>query len=201
MDELELTRAEQINAEHHACEAATRVAIKHALRCGAMLDAQKAELPHGEWLPWLAEHFDGSDRTAQVYMRLHHHRAELPEIVDAQTSTHLSIDGALKALASGAAREPGGADEDGFDLDEARRQFRHHARLHRESYADMERECVQALIQVDASMEIYEGERDEYGPEKRARAEEERAEMEELERYVRAEMDAARHLFGPSPLT
>jgi Protein of unknown function (DUF3102) len=98
--ELELTPVEQINAEHHACEAAVRSALKHAVRCGALLEEQKAAVNHGDWQGWLQENFTGSVRTAQVYMRLSRNREAVEEAAKAQTSAHLSIDGALKALSA-----------------------------------------------------------------------------------------------------
>jgi hypothetical protein len=97
--ELELTPVEQINAEHHACEAAVRSALKHAVRCGALLEEQKATVNHGGWQRWLEENFTGSVRTAQVYMRLSRNR-EAVEAAQAQRTAHLSIDGALKALSA-----------------------------------------------------------------------------------------------------
>jgi hypothetical protein len=35
-----------------------------------MLLEAKAQLKHGEWLPWLSENFDLTRRTASTYMRL-----------------------------------------------------------------------------------------------------------------------------------
>ena len=102
--ELELTVVERINAEHYACERAARTALKHAIRCGELLEEQKAKIPHGEWGAWLRENFDGANRSAQVYMRLSRNREAVEEAAKAQTSAHLSIDGALRVLAS--PREP-----------------------------------------------------------------------------------------------
>ena len=63
--------AASINAEHDAAEHAARSAVDHARRAGALLIDAKAQLPHGSWLPWLAEHCPTiSERTAQVYMQL-----------------------------------------------------------------------------------------------------------------------------------
>jgi 16S rRNA G966 N2-methylase RsmD len=44
--------------------------VEHAIRAGDALVAVKAQLKHGEWLPWLDANFDGSERTARVYMQL-----------------------------------------------------------------------------------------------------------------------------------
>lgn len=46
-------------------------AIAKAIECGGLLLRQKASLPHGAWLPWLAAHCPQiSARTARRYMRL-----------------------------------------------------------------------------------------------------------------------------------
>jgi hypothetical protein len=53
-------------ARDHAAEA-----VAAAVECGDLLVRQKASLPHGAWLPWLAEHCPGiSAETARRYMRL-----------------------------------------------------------------------------------------------------------------------------------
>ena len=39
-------------------------------RAGLLLREAKAQLKHGDWLPWLQEHFALSPRTASGYMRL-----------------------------------------------------------------------------------------------------------------------------------
>jgi flagellar biosynthesis GTPase FlhF len=127
--ELELTPIEQINAEHHACEAAVHSALKHAVRCGALLEEQKATVNHGGWLTWLEENFDGSVRTAQVYMRLARSREAVEEAANAQRSAHLSIDGALRAL--DAPKEPT-APEDSVPLENHKRKASHHAEELRE---------------------------------------------------------------------
>ena len=43
---------------------------KAVLGIGQRLIEAKETLPHGEWLPWLSEQVDFSERTAQYYMRL-----------------------------------------------------------------------------------------------------------------------------------
>jgi hypothetical protein len=65
-----LQRAERINEEHHAGNAAALNAIEHYYRAGVLLNEQKAETPHGQWLTWLEANFEGDPRTAQRYMRL-----------------------------------------------------------------------------------------------------------------------------------
>jgi Protein of unknown function (DUF3102) len=62
--------ANRANTEHHAYEATQSAAIAHAIACGTALLEAKAMLPHGEWLPWLADNVDFGERTAQHYMRI-----------------------------------------------------------------------------------------------------------------------------------
>jgi len=67
-----------INAAFAAARAAAGSATEHAARavaaaveCGDLLVRQKASLPHGGWLPWLAAHCPQiSAETARRYMRL-----------------------------------------------------------------------------------------------------------------------------------
>jgi len=40
------------------------------MAAGDLLTQAKAQVPHGQWLPWLAEHCAIAERTAQAYMRV-----------------------------------------------------------------------------------------------------------------------------------
>jgi hypothetical protein len=64
------TIASQANREHQLATDAACDALEHAMRCGELLSQAKAELGHGNFLPWLKANFAGSERTAQSYMRL-----------------------------------------------------------------------------------------------------------------------------------
>jgi len=64
-----------INTEHRLATNAAKTAIQHAINAGALLNEAKARVKHGEWLPWLQENCELSERTARNYMRL----ANLPE--------------------------------------------------------------------------------------------------------------------------
>ncbi len=93
-----------INAEHRACETAFRAGLAHAVRAGELLMEARALCPHGTWLPWVRENFEGSERLAQGYMQV---ARELPKLAaeDPQRVADLmSFREALAALA--AAREP-----------------------------------------------------------------------------------------------
>ena len=70
--------ATAINAEHDAAERTARKAIEHARAAGDKLLQAKAQVEHGQWLPWLAANCPAlADRTARVYMRLARNWAQL----------------------------------------------------------------------------------------------------------------------------
>ena len=103
MTEVQKALTERINAEHRACGGAARSALEHAIRCGEMLSEVKAGIGHGEWSPWLASNFEGSDRTARTYMRLAAHKDELSNW---QRASDLGIRGALQELEPPKKEEP-----------------------------------------------------------------------------------------------
>jgi N6-adenosine-specific RNA methylase IME4 len=61
--------AGDINREHAACIESGEAFAAHAYRCGELLLEAKAHVPYGAWLPWLAENFAASERTAYQYMK------------------------------------------------------------------------------------------------------------------------------------
>jgi hypothetical protein len=58
------------NQEHALALRDRDSAIQHALNAGAYLNAAKAQVAHGEWLPWLAANVDFGKDTANDYMKL-----------------------------------------------------------------------------------------------------------------------------------
>lgn len=62
--------AGQIRDEIAAAEDGHRTALEHAIRAGELLTQAKAQMTHGEWLPWLRKNFDADRRTATNYMTL-----------------------------------------------------------------------------------------------------------------------------------
>ncbi|MGH8538378.1 MAG: DUF3102 domain-containing protein [Gammaproteobacteria bacterium] len=101
--------AAQINEAHRRASDAARTAVEHALTAGRLLIQAKARTQHGGWLPWLKEHCEVSERTAQAYMRL---ALKLPELdpTKAQRVADLPLREALCLLA-----EPREPDEDSAD--------------------------------------------------------------------------------------
>jgi hypothetical protein len=87
----------QIRAEHLAAEASAADAIAHAIEAGQLLLQAKDKVEHGEWLPWLTEHCERSERQAQRYMKI---ATRLPALLEANPTraSDLSIRGALALL-------------------------------------------------------------------------------------------------------
>jgi hypothetical protein len=61
--------AEDINREHNLARNYAETAIKHAVRCGELLTAKKAELPHGSFQAWVAANCEFKYSTAARYMK------------------------------------------------------------------------------------------------------------------------------------
>lgn len=100
--------ASKVNAEHRACSEAIRRSLAHALTAGELLIEAKAQLPHGEWLPWLGGNTEIPERTARLYMRVARHRGELEKTA---TVADLTLRGAV-ALLTDAKPEQAGAWEE-----------------------------------------------------------------------------------------
>lgn len=83
--------AVEIRREHEACEQHALSTVEHAARAGELLTEAKAQVRHGEWLPWLEANFPATSRVAQAYMRI---------AANAKSVSHLpSVNSALKELA------------------------------------------------------------------------------------------------------
>ena len=98
--------AEEINSEHRAFLGSLSKTAEHGIRAGELLAEAKNQCKHGEWLPWLRANFDGSERSAQVYMQMFRNRDEIR--AKTQGSADLSIAGALREISP-----PSEADEKG----------------------------------------------------------------------------------------
>jgi hypothetical protein len=69
--------AARIKIEHEATADSLKSSVEHAMAAGDLLIEAKAQLKHGQWLPWLTEHCAMSERTAQLYMRTAKNRATI----------------------------------------------------------------------------------------------------------------------------
>src|SRR5215216_4681015 len=102
------TLASEINAEHRAFTASLSKTAEHGIRCGELLTEAKSKCAHGTWLDWLKGNFEGSERSAQVYMQMFKNRDAIR--AKTQSSADLSIAGALKEIS--APKEPGSEEEE-----------------------------------------------------------------------------------------
>lgn len=85
------------NQEYALAERSARHALEHARASGTALLAAKSGLEHGQWLPWLAEHWQYGERTARRLMRL----AECwDNLTIGHGVTDLSLNDAMKLLAN-----------------------------------------------------------------------------------------------------
>jgi hypothetical protein len=91
-----LQMAERIEAAHQAAIGAARTAIEHAIECGKLLLEAKAQIGHGGWLAWVDANLSFGHRQAQKYTRLAEFSTKVP---NANSNSHLTIDGALAAIA------------------------------------------------------------------------------------------------------
>ena len=89
-----------------------RRGVEHAIRAGELLIEAKAQLKHGEWLPWLENNCTMSERTAQLYMRLAQRRPEL-EASNPQGIADLTLEGASGLLAKPAQNDLAGHEAEG----------------------------------------------------------------------------------------
>ncbi len=85
--------AAEIRKAHAGVEDAARTAAEHAIEAGTALIEAKALVKHGEWLPWLKEHCEISERTAQLYMKI------VRLGFKSETVADLGIKAAAKAIA------------------------------------------------------------------------------------------------------
>jgi site-specific DNA-methyltransferase (adenine-specific) len=86
--------ADVANREHDLCRTSAYSMVEHAMNAGQALIEAKGRVPHGEWLPWLAENFEASERTAQNYMTV----AANPQRAADLDTANLSMRGVLKRL-------------------------------------------------------------------------------------------------------
>ena len=81
--DLEIIEAEILFYKRHAGRA--------LLAIGKRLMEAKAQLRHGEWLPWLRDKVDISERSAQDFMRIAKEYSESAEIADLGASKALAL--------------------------------------------------------------------------------------------------------------
>ena len=75
-----LDLANRIRAAHTEVISATRHIVTHAIAAGDLLIGAKKALDHGQWLPWLKDNCDLSERTANRYMNVAKGKAKLEQL-------------------------------------------------------------------------------------------------------------------------
>jgi hypothetical protein len=111
--------ASRIKAEHAAIVEATKAIgsiVQRAMTLGDMLAQAKSKLQHGEWLPYLKDNCQLSERTAQRYMAVGSRRKELEEtlkdksatVADFLTLKDMESSAALDAAVQNAVAQSGG---------------------------------------------------------------------------------------------
>jgi hypothetical protein len=89
--------AAKIRVELAAATEAVKRTVMHALAAGDLLLEAKAQLKHGQWLPWLRDHCGIAERTARLYMQLARSRVELES--KSATIADLTLNQAASLLA------------------------------------------------------------------------------------------------------
>ena len=97
--------ASQINEQHDRAIGHATSALEHARQAGELLQQAKQQIPHGEWLPWLAANCRVSARQAQRYLKVANN---WQAITKNDVTSHLTIDDAIATAAPQ-------ADENGID--------------------------------------------------------------------------------------
>lgn len=91
----------KINGYHSKSISAVRASLKNARLAGELLFQAKNTVGHGHWLAWLRQNFDGSERLAQQYMRIHERWDELT--ANPQHVADLNVREAIELLTDGSA--------------------------------------------------------------------------------------------------
>jgi hypothetical protein len=96
--------AAKANTAHLQVEEGVRYALVHARRAGELLAAAKRQLKHGEWLPWIEQNCQFSERTAQTYLRVHREWGRIT--AKAQDTADLTLSHAIELLTDRRAEAP-----------------------------------------------------------------------------------------------
>lgn len=67
---LPVPTADEINKAHQFARESAGMAVEHAIRCGQLLAAKKAELRHGEFEQWVEANCEFAPRAARKYMQV-----------------------------------------------------------------------------------------------------------------------------------
>ena len=91
--------AAAIKAQHEAIKGLLADSLTRAMAAGDWLHEAKRKLKHGDWLPWLRDNVEISERTAQAYMRCANNRIRKSQEMKSAGAADLTLEGALGDLA------------------------------------------------------------------------------------------------------
>ena len=74
MNELQTSNTDRIATLHAEVVSAVRSSLEKAIEIGELLEAEKANVAHGEWSKWIEENVPFDIRTAQRYMKANANR-------------------------------------------------------------------------------------------------------------------------------
>lgn len=94
MNQLVLSRIEEISTLHSANETDVATMMKRVIRIGELLFEQKSSMKHGEWIPWVELNLPFDRTQASRYMKVHKERDRLND----ESTQHLT--GAIASLIS-----------------------------------------------------------------------------------------------------
>ncbi len=63
--------AQKLNEHHYKSQQAAKDSFNHVFEAGRILAEVKDRLPHGKFTAWVEARFEGSSRTARLYMQVH----------------------------------------------------------------------------------------------------------------------------------
>lgn len=89
------TLAARANEEHRRSTEAATKALLHARNAGEALNRAKDRTPHGSWVDWVRDNFEGSARTARLYMRI---ASNWSRLENRQPVANLTLRGADRLL-------------------------------------------------------------------------------------------------------
>src|SRR5260221_10456434 len=92
--------AQRIKTYHAQVIDAARNVVGKAISAGLLLKEAKGKVPHGEWLSWLDEHCELSERTAHRYMQLAANKSKIEDAFRGKSATMaiLSLNKALRVI-------------------------------------------------------------------------------------------------------
>jgi tRNA(Ile)-lysidine synthase TilS/MesJ len=113
--------ANRIKAAHAGVLEASKNVVQKAIQAGMALREAKAKLVHGEWLPWLKDNCNVSERHANNYMKLAANKPKLDEKLQLKSATiaDLTLTQALRLIEDKSGRDDGSGDLGKYDKAQA----------------------------------------------------------------------------------